>query len=89
MHHIEEKDLKLTAKENSYARVYTISRILLALTLIGALGIAITDRSLESELYDVAMIFAVVWLVIFSYAKSKLEHIESIKYYRKIYGKNN
>jgi len=86
---IEQKDSKLIAKENSYARVYTFSRLLLALTIVATFAIMFTEQDLGTRGYGTAFIAGAVWLAIFQYTKAKLEHIESIKHYRKSNESNN
>ena len=82
MDQLEKRNEKLLTLENSYARAYSASRILLWLTIIAFIGILFAEKEMDVETYQVVIINAAIWASVYGYARSKLDHIETIKRYR-------
>lgn len=81
---IIQRNEKLVESESSYRKVFSFCRILSGFSLIGLLSLIFLSQSENSHEYVISATNSTLfWGVIALNCKSKIEHIESIQFYKK------
>ena len=90
MNALEKRNSKLLKLEGAYKNAYKGSLFLLILSLIAFALIFVSPEQMQNKdtLYPL-LINVTIWAFAFTYARGKLDHIETIKRYYNDSNKNN